>query len=594
MIQSAQGIINMKMIIPIYFVVAASVLVACGTPPQNIKSFDWRSDWAVASGFSITPDSAGYSFPTAIAFVPNPGPAPKDPLYFVTEIRGSVKVVTNDRSVYTFASGFDHLDVDAILPDERAQLGTAGICLEPKRGYVFVTFLSQDVPGGVYRNSIIRFETQPGTFSIQPNSSTTLSDAFAADRLIASGHQIGPCQVNDDLLYAGIGDSYQGARSQQLDTLVGKIVRMTLDGLPARGNPFYQDDDPKKPQNYIWASGFRNPFGLKIVAGRVYVADDGDNIDRFLEINKGSNYLWDGEDWSIGTNANFVFSPSVGVVQTDYDPGGIAGFPSAFDQHFFVASSSNGSGKKAGIVTLPYDLSKGELKSTPQYFLRYRGNAPQAVTGLAFGPDGLYFAPVLADGNGTSAIMKISYDPRNPHPFTLASDLDTSSLMFTKGCFGCHSFKNTVGGEGPNLDGSALIPRLQSRLQSDSYRQSVQALDLSDEEPFRSFRAARQQVLGTAGLDQVQVWIKYHLLEPRFDNPYSQMPNPGLTDAEAARISDFLVADYRESTSLEGIWFQVVPVLNNHLVLYGLGCFLVGGFLFSFSNWGLKRIRSRR
>ena len=584
----------MKTLLPIFFVLAASVLVTCSQPPSKEEPYDWKSDWAVESGFSITPDSAGYNFPTAIAFVPKPGPAPQDPLYFVTEIRGTVKVVTNDRSVYTFASGFAHMDVKAILPDSKAELGTAGICLEPKRGYVFVTFLTQDVPGGVYRNRIIRFETKPGTFSIQPIASTTISDAFAADGLSATGHQIGPCQVDDDLLYAGTGDSYQGARSQQPGTLVGKIIRMTLDGLPAQGNPFYQDSDPKKPQNYVWASGFRNPFGLKIIAGRIFVADNGDSIDRFLEVKKGSNYLWDGHDWSIATNANFIFTPSVGVVQTDYYAGGTSTFPSSFEQHFFVAGSAHDPGKKAEIVTLPFDLSKGELKSTPQLFLRYLGNAPQAVTGLAFGPDGLYFAPVLADEKGTSAIMKVAYDPEHPHPFTLENDLDASGLLYTKGCSGCHSFGNSPGGVGPVLDGSVLIPREQSRLQSDAYRQSVQALDLLDQEPFRSFRAARRQVLGTAGLDQVQVWIKYHLLEPKFDNPYAQMPNPGLTDAEAAKIGDFLVEDYRASTSPGRFWWQIVPILNSHLILYGLGSFLVGGFLFSLANWGVRRVRSRR
>ncbi|MCI0481371.1 MAG: hypothetical protein L0213_07270, partial [Candidatus Dadabacteria bacterium] len=48
-------------------------------------------------------DTEGYSFPTSIAFVPEPGSGPRDPLYFVTELRGRVKVVTNDRSVHTFA-----------------------------------------------------------------------------------------------------------------------------------------------------------------------------------------------------------------------------------------------------------------------------------------------------------------------------------------------------------------------------------------------------------------------------------------------------------------------------------------------------------
>ena len=73
------------------------------------------------------------------------------------------------------------------------------------------------------------------------------------------------------------------------------------------------------------------------------------------------------------------------------------------------------------------------------------------------------------------------------------------------------------------------------------------------------------------------------------------MPNLGLTDVEAARISDFLLADYRESTGLEAFWWQTfVPALNAHLFLYGLGSFLLGGFLFSFANLGLRRIRSRR
>ena len=44
--------------------------------------------------------------PTAIAVVPNLGSGPKDPLYFVAELRGRIRVVTNDRSVHTFAEGF--------------------------------------------------------------------------------------------------------------------------------------------------------------------------------------------------------------------------------------------------------------------------------------------------------------------------------------------------------------------------------------------------------------------------------------------------------------------------------------------------------
>jgi hypothetical protein len=43
----------------------------------------WKDDWSLAAGFSIEADTTGFSFPSDIKFVPNPGPAPSDPLYFV-------------------------------------------------------------------------------------------------------------------------------------------------------------------------------------------------------------------------------------------------------------------------------------------------------------------------------------------------------------------------------------------------------------------------------------------------------------------------------------------------------------------------------
>ena len=54
---------------------------------------DWRSEWELPPGFSLKIDTEGFDAPTAIAFVPHPGPDPKSPLYFVTELRGKVKVV---------------------------------------------------------------------------------------------------------------------------------------------------------------------------------------------------------------------------------------------------------------------------------------------------------------------------------------------------------------------------------------------------------------------------------------------------------------------------------------------------------------------
>ena len=193
------------------------------TPPGrglSFEGFDRESDWAVQKGFTIAVDAEGFEFPTSIAFVPNPGPGPKDPLYFVTELQGQVKVVTNDRSVFTFVE-----DLFQLGPGQESsqQAGLAAICLSPKHGYVFVTFVRPD-SDSILRNHIVRLRSEPETFSLTPTGQTTLAPLLQSF-VSSTEHQIGGCQVEDEMLYVGVGDGSQTQQSQQLDSLLGKILR---------------------------------------------------------------------------------------------------------------------------------------------------------------------------------------------------------------------------------------------------------------------------------------------------------------------------------------------------------------------------------
>lgn len=568
---------------------AAFGVASCSSLPTTAVAFDWRSDWVIEEGYNIQPDTAGYQFPTAMAFVPNPGNDSKDPLYFVVEIAGRVKVVTNDKSVLTFAEGFSHLRRDLELPDEDAEVGAAGICLEPKRGYVFVTFIDQD-ENGIFRNRIIRFETAPQKFSIQPRGQVLLTEAFEKDRLARSGHQIGPCQIENDLLYVGIGDALRGAQSQSLDTLVGKIARMTLDGLPAPGNPFRVNEDPRTPRNYVWALGLRNPFGLKIVESQVFVSDNGNDVDRFMRVTSGHNYLWDGSDWSIGTNADAVIAPSIAPAQMDYYPARGLFFPIPQRNQFFLAGASNESGKKTGILALPYNFTDRAMQSPPRYFLRYRGAGEQSLAALAFGADGLYFAPLLPDRNGATMILRVAYDPARAHPYTLNDATNLSELLVGKGCFGCHALNGSKGSEGPQLDANMLVPRLAARLNTDAYRERVRALDQLDQEPYRIYRTARQKILDAQGTNQERLWLAAFLQEPTFDNPNSRMPNLGLSQTQAEVIADYLLKG--EENPILSAWYRVVPVLQDHLLIFAGTSFLVGGICFELMRWFWKRRRN--
>ncbi len=109
----------------------------------------WFEDWGVEEGFRISEDSSGFVLPTAIAFVPQPGPQPDDPLYFVAERRGSIRVVTNNRDVFDFAT------VPAFEPKAeypQAEGGLGAICLDSVNGYVFATYTYFDDDGSTQRD----------------------------------------------------------------------------------------------------------------------------------------------------------------------------------------------------------------------------------------------------------------------------------------------------------------------------------------------------------------------------------------------------------------------------------------------------------
>src|SRR5680860_279258 len=510
---------------------------------------NWKNGWAVPDGFSLAIDTLGYQYPTAIAFVPHPGDDPKDPLYFVTELRGTIKVITNDRTVTTFASGFLQTEFDKELPRGESEFGLAGLCLEPERGYVFVTFTYQD-DQNVLRNNVMRFQSTPGTFSLEPTSRLAFTDTFARDESGPS-HQIGPCNVHENQLYVSVGDGFVSPlNSQNIDSTLGKILRMRLDGAPVPDNPFYEDADKTRARNYVWAYGLRNPFSQSVVNGHVMVTENGLERDRFLEVRKGRNYLWNGSDESIATNAAYVFLDSMGPVQMDYSATS-AFFPDEYADQFFVASSSD-----SGVTRINYDVQDGMLVSMPEHFVAAaEGERTDPVLGLAFGPDGLYFSPMLPVKDNQGAVLKVQYDPDKAHDFTLAELADPvalaedgKDLMRENGCFGCHRLagKFELGGtNGPvlNRGSGPMFDRITARINSADYLQSLRALDARDEEPFNRYKDARAALVRAQGRERIKIWLTYHILEPRFDKPYSTMPNMGLNEVEAEAIARYLLGE---------------------------------------------------
>lgn len=510
----------------------------------------WKQDWELADGFAIDIDTGGFRFPTSIAFVPKPGPGPKDPLYFVTELRGALKVVTNDRTVHTFAEDFFRLDLDTELPDMRAEIGLGAVALDPVHGYVFASFGYHD-EGGYLHNDIIRFETTPGTFSLAPSTTKRFVDPFAAFPSSRS-HQIGHMVVEGDTLYVAVGDALQSAAGRDLSSVLGKVLRLTLDGRPAPGNPFSKKTanvaTRHAPSDYVWAYGLRNPFGLVRAGTKLYAAENGPSVDRFVHIERGKSYGYDGTDWSMGTHALAVFAPSVGPAQTAWLSEGSKIFPTRFAGAFYMAFGGSlltvpGSGPRGerSIVYMPFDLASDSVREPPQPLARYRGNELQMPVGLAFGPDALYVAPLFPVRGGTSAILRIVHDPARGHPYRIDRDASPAQLLTTYGCHGCHASYENRASIGPSLDPPGLVSRVHAHISSPAYAEEVEAIDALTEEPFVSYRDERRAVLDARGKEKIRLWLTYRMLEPSFDTTSSMMPKQGLSFADAERLAEYFV-----------------------------------------------------
>ncbi|WP_436788473.1 PQQ-dependent sugar dehydrogenase [Yinghuangia sp. YIM S10712] len=185
--------------------------------------------------------------------------------------------------------------------------GLLGIALSPdfaRDGWVYIHTTTDD------DNRVLRMKYARDTGLTAPEVLLTGIPA-------GSNHNGGRIAFGPDgMLYVGTGEAGDESLSQDVDSLGGKILRLTPNGQPAPGNPF--------PGSPVYSLGHRNVQGIAWdSAGRLWAAEFGQNTyDEINLITPGGNYGWP-EVEGRGGSPEFI-DPLIQWETDEASPSGIA------------------------------------------------------------------------------------------------------------------------------------------------------------------------------------------------------------------------------------------------------------------------------
>ena len=367
------------------------------------------SPWAMRqSGIQAEIAATGFRMPVNIAFVANPSVDPNSAFYYVSELYGNIKCVTRNGNVIAYASNLLNFTPTGAFPGSGEQ-GVGGLAVDPVSGDVFISML-YEFAGDATRHypKLVRFHSNDA--GLHAATQTTILDMAGETQgqsHMASNLSVGP----DSKLYSHMGDGFDAARGQDMNSFRGKVLRLNLDGTAPNDNPYYNAADGITARDYIFAYGFRNPFGggWRAADGAHYNIENGPSVDRLSKVLRGQNQLWDGSDASMRNFAIHNFDPAHGPVNLAFlqsaSQGG-SGFPAAKMDHLFVtesgptyASGPQPLGKRITEFTLD---AAGTKLTGPLNLIEYIGSGKATAVGLAAGPDGLYFTDLYKDLNATT------------------------------------------------------------------------------------------------------------------------------------------------------------------------------------------------
>jgi len=385
-----------------------------------------QTEFNLPLGFIAKQIVSGLKEPTAFAFVP-------DGRILIAEKSGLLKQ-WRDGALYAQPV----LDLRSEVNDF-VDRGLIGLAIAPdflSTGQIYLLY-TYDAPrdepdgDGLRAGRLVRYtlnQKSPTEWgdTARKNSAKVLLDDFQSDTM---NHSVGTVRVaNDGHLFVSLGEGALSAtpddralRSQMIDTIQGKVLRLDKDGNGVQGNPFFDPAHPRSARSRVWAYGFRHPFrfALHPQSNIPYVGNVGwwtyESLDRAVA---GANFGWPCVE-GILARPEFQSKPNCSGINVSTVTPAELDYP-----HARANASITGGAFNTG-DNFPADM-RGDLffgDYSTQILYRAQLNTAGKVTTVskfatgigepvdfAFGPDGaLYYMSIYSRG-----LMRISYGQPKP------------------------------------------------------------------------------------------------------------------------------------------------------------------------------------
>jgi len=351
---------------------------AAKAPPVMVDETPTATPEAIASGWDIEPIAQGLEIPWSLVF-------PSEERILVSERTGAVRQVVDGELLPDPAYVFEEVRA-------RDEAGLMSLVLDPQyaeNAYLYACYTTSGTGADIITR-VARLTDEGNALTFE----RVIIDNIPAARFHAGCRlQFGP----DGMLYVSTGDALDTSLPQNIDSLAGKILRLTPEGDIPADNPF--------PGSPVYSLGHRNPQGLTWDAesGRMFSTEHGpsgfDGPGGGDEINlivPGGNY-----GWPLGSHDNVPEGTIGPLIQ--FTPAEAPASALYYDNDtlpFFKGSLFFGALRGEGLVKVTFaENPQGEISiENVENIVDNVGR----VRDVSMGPDGsIYFTTSNRDGRGT-------------------------------------------------------------------------------------------------------------------------------------------------------------------------------------------------